>query len=257
MIHSCFRVSIQNIFLRDTSILKKGIIHRISRTVHTTVPAPSHSHLEINMSYQSDDVYNGRKNATTIPLITPRISYIFKNGIQFDASVGYDLNDPSPQTNQYIFDGTYNFSPGNGNYSSSVTVSTFIYNKQSGSISAEQKGSVEIDNSYDFNFIEPSLYLTWSFGGGKDYGATFSLQHEFDILKNKINITPTFNTNAGTQNFLDSYYKNRKYKIHIKDDSTIYENVTVYGNVLNAGKFIILNYEIAAAGEFLNRKMDI
>ena len=218
---------------------------RISRTVHTTVAAPSHSHLEINMSYQSDDVYNGRMNATTIPVVTPRISYIFKNGFQFDASVGYDLNDPSSQTNQYIFDGTYNFSPENGNYSSSVTVSTFIYNKQSGGISAEQKGSVEIDNSYDFNFIEPSLYLTWSFGGGKNYGATFSLQHEFDILKNKMNITPTFNTNAGTQNFLDSYYKNLKYKIHIKDDSTMYENVTVYGNVLNAGKFIILNYEIA------------
>ncbi|HTB23770.1 MAG TPA: hypothetical protein VK711_00305 [Puia sp.] len=238
------------IFLRDTSILKKGIILRISRTVHTSVPAPAHSHLEINMSYQSNDVYNGRKNETIIPVVTPRISYIFKNGIQFDASVGYDLNDPSPQTNQYTLDGTYNFSPGNGNYSSSVTVSTFVYNKQSGSISAEQKGSIEIDNSYDFNIVQPSVYLTWSFGGGKDYAATFSLQHEFDILKNKMNITPTFNMNAGTQNFLDSYYKNRKYKIHYKDDSTLYENVTVYGNVLNAGKFIILNYEMALPVNF-------
>ena len=233
------------IFLRDTSILKKGIIQRISRTVHTTVPAPSHSHLEINMSYQSDDVYNGRKNTTIIPLLTPRISYIFKYGLQLDASVGYNLNDPTPQTNQYTLDGTYNFSPAKGNYSSSVTVSTFIYNKQSGSISAEQKGSLEIDNSYDFNIIEPSLYLTWSFGGGNDYGATFSLQHEFDILKNKMNITPTVNINAGTQNFLDSYYRNRKYKIHTKDDSALYQNVTVYGHVLDAGKFIILNYEMA------------
>ena len=43
-----------------------------------------------------------------------------------------------------------------------------------------------------------------------DYAATFSLQHEFDMLKNKINITPTFNVNAGTQNFLESYYKNQK-----------------------------------------------
>ena len=245
-----FQILNTKLFLRDTSILKKGIIKRISRTVHTTVQAPSHSHPEINLSYQSNDVYNGRKNATTIPLITPRISYIFKNGLQFDASVGYDLNDPSPQTNQYIFDGTYNFSPGNGNYSSSVTVSSFIYNKQSGSFTAEQKGSVEIDNSYDLNFIEPSLYLTWGFGGGNNYAATFSLQHEFDALKNKINITPTFNINAGTQNFVESYYKNRMYKIHIKDDSTIYENVTVYSNVLNAGKFIILNYEIAAPVNF-------
>ncbi len=240
-----FQILNTKIFLRDTSILKKGIVQRISRTVHTTVATPSHSHLEINLNYQSNDVYNGRKNATTIPLVTPRISYIFKSGLQFDASVGYDLNEPSPQTNQYIMDGTYNFSPGNGNYSSSVTVSTFVYNKQSGSTTAEQKGSVEIDNSYDFNFIQPSLYLTWSFGGGNDYGATFSLQHEFDFLKNKMNITPTFNMNAGTQNFLDSYYKNRQHKNHTKDDSTGYENVTVYGNVLNTGKFILLNYEIA------------
>ncbi len=190
------------------------------------------------------------KIATIIPLVTPRISYIFKNGLQFDASAGYDLNDPSQQTNQYIFDGTYNFSPGNGNYSSSVTVPhLFIINKVE-TLLPEQIGSVEIDNSYDFNIIEPSLYLTWSFGKGRDFEATFSLQHEFNILKNKMNITPTFNTNAGTQSFLDSYYKNRKYKIHIKDDSTIYENVMVYGNVLNAGKFIFLNYEIALPVNF-------
>ncbi len=235
-----------NIFLRDTSILKKGIEQRISRTVHTAAPTPSHSHLELNLSYQSNDVYNGRKNPTTIPSVTPRISYIFKNGVQFDASVGYSLNDPSPQTNQYILDGTYNFSPGNGNYSSSATMSAFVYNKQSGSFTGEQKGSIEIDNSYDLNFIEPSLYLTWSFGGSNNYAATFSFQHEFDVLKNKINITPTFNINAGTQNFLESYSSNRKYKIRIKNESPIYENVTVYGNVLNAGKFIMLNYEIAA-----------
>jgi hypothetical protein len=181
-----------------------------------------------------------------IPLITPRFSYIFKNGLQFDASVGYDLHNPSPQTNQYIFDGTYNFSPGNGNFSASVTASAFIYNKQSGNITAEQRGSIEIDNSYDFNIIQPSLYLTWGFGGGRDYAAIFSLQHEFDMLKNKLSITPTFNVNAGTQNFLDSYYKNRKYKIHQKKDPPVYEDVTVYGDVLNAGKFIVLDYEIAA-----------
>jgi hypothetical protein len=232
-------------FLDDTAIFKKGIMQRISRTVHTSAPAPSHSHLELNLSYQSDDVYNGRKNSTVIPLITPRVSYIFKNGLQFDASVGYDLHDPSPQTNQYIFDGVYNYSPGNGNYSASVTASAFIYNKQSGNTTAEQRGSIEIDNSYDFNFIQPSLYLTWCFGGGKDYATTFSLQHEFDLLKNKLNITPTFNVNAGTQNFLDSYYKNRKYKVHQKKEPPVCEEVTVYGDVLNAGKFIVLDYEIA------------
>ena len=232
-------------FLNDTSIFKKGIMQRISRTVHTSAPAPTHSHLELNLSYQSDDVYNGRKNSTVIPLITPRVSYIFKKGLQFDASVGYDLHDPSPQTNQYIFDGVYNYSPGNGNYSASVTASAFIYNKQSGNTTAEQRGSIEIDNSYDFNFIQPSLYLTWCFGGGKDYAATFSLQHEFDMMKNKLSITPTFNINAGTQNFLDSYYKNRKYKIHQKKEPPVFEEVTVYGDVLNADKFIILDYEMA------------
>ncbi len=233
------------LFLHDTTLLKKGIMQRISRTVHIMASAPAHSHLELNMSYQSDDVYNGRKNTTVIPLVTPRISYIFKSGLQFDASVGYDLHNPSPQTNQYILDGTYNFSPGNGNYSASITASGFIYNEQSGNTTAEQRGSIEIDNSYDFNFIEPSLYLTWSFGGGKDYAATFSLQHELDMAKNKLSITPTFNVNAGTQNFLDSYYKNRKYTIHQKNATPVVEEVTVYGDVLNAGKFIILDYEMA------------
>ena len=229
----------------DTLLRKKPLLLDFSNN-----PAPdsaaSKSYLQLSINYQTDDVYNGRKANRVIPLITPGISYIFQNGFQTDLNVGYDIHDPSPQLNQYTLDISYNFSPGNGNYSSSITASRFFYSDQSASTTGDQKGSFEYDNSYDFGFIEPGVYLSWTYGAGKDIGSTFSLQHEFDSKNGNLSITPNFSMNAGTQNYYDSYYHNRKYKTSGKGKPPVYERVQVYGDVLNAGKFQILDYEITA-----------
>ncbi len=76
--------------------------------------------------------------------------------------VGYNVNEPSPQVNQYTLDGSYTFNP--GNYSGSVTLSGFIYSKSSGSTTSEQKGSLEYSNSYTLPFIQPSVSFTWTWG---------------------------------------------------------------------------------------------
>ncbi len=230
----------------DTLITKKPLVLRFSNNSSTTDSGTVRSHLELSINYQTDDVYNGRKGNRVIPLVTPGVSYIFKNGFQTDLSVGYDIHDPSPQVNQYTLDVSYNFSPGDGNYTSSLTASRFFYSDQSESTTGDQKGSFEYDNSYDFGFIEPGIYLAWTYGAGKDYGSTFSLQHEFDFKNGKLNVTPNVSMNAGTQNYYDSYYHHRKYKIKGKDKKPAYEHVLIYGDVLNAGKFQILDYELTA-----------
>lgn len=79
---------------KDTSVLKKDTLKKASDEDST---APTPSHLELNMVYQSNDVNNGRKDSSVIPLITPKISYIFKSGFQVDLSVGYNVHDPSPR----------------------------------------------------------------------------------------------------------------------------------------------------------------
>jgi hypothetical protein len=191
-------------------------------------------------------VNNGRKDSSVIPLVTPKISYIFKSGFQVDLSVGYNVHDPSPQVNQYTLDGSYSFNP--GNYSGSVTLSGFVYSKSSGSVTSEQKGSVAYSNSYTFSFIQPSLNLTWTFGNHiPDYQASPALQQQFSI--GNFNITPTVTMNAATQNSYNSYYKNKRFTIP-RSGKPLPPNITITGEVLNADKFQILDYEFSAPANF-------
>jgi len=219
----------------------KDTLKKAPANADSTAPTPSH--FALNVVYESNDVSNGRKDSTVIPLITPKISYIFKSGFEIDLSVGYNIHEPSPQVNQYTLDGSYSFNP--GNYSGSVTLSGFLYSKQSGSTTAEQRGSLEYDNSYDLNFIQPGLNLTWTFNNGvPDYQASFSLQHEFDI--GNLSITPTATMNAATQNAYNSYYQNRRFSIPREGKPPLPANVTLSGEVLNASQFQILDYEFSA-----------
>jgi len=228
---------------KDTTILKKDTLKKASDADST---APTPSHLELNLVYQSNDVTNGRKDSSVIPLITPKISYIFKSGFQVDLSVGYNVHDPSPQVNQYTLDGSYSFN--SGNYSGSVTLSGFVYSKSSGSTTAEQKGSLAYSNSYTFSFIQPSLNLTWTFGNHiPDYQASPALQQQFTI--GNFNITPTITMNAATQNSYNSYYQNRRFTIP-RSSKPLPANVTIAGEVLNSGKFQILDYEFSAPANF-------
>src|SRR5450432_4488935 len=231
-----------SIFRMDPASPGKDTLKKAPANADSTAPTPSH--FALNVVYESNDVSNGRKDSTVIPLLTPEISYIFKSGFEIDLSVGYNIHETSPQVNQYTLDGSYSFNP--GNYSGSVTLSGFLYSKQSGSTTAEQRGSLEYDNSYDLNFIQPGLNLTWTFNNGvPDYKASFSLQHEFDI--GNLSITPTATMNAATQNAYNSYYQNRRFSIPRNDGKPpLPVNVTLSGEVLNADKFQILDYEFSA-----------
>ncbi len=229
-----------SLLLRDTTFLKTDSIKKAADADST---APTPSHFEANLVYESNDVNNGRKDSTRIPLITPKISYIFKSGFQVDLSVGYNTHEPSPQVNQYTFDGSYSFNP--GNYSGSVTLSGFVYSKSSGSVTAEQKGSLAYSNSYSFSFIQPSVALTWTFGNHiPDYQASPALSQQFNI--GNLNITPTVTMNAATQNSYNSYYQNRRFTIPRPDKPPLPANVTLSGEVLNSDKFQILDYEFSA-----------
>lgn len=229
-----------SLLLNDSSLLKKDTIKKAADS-DTTAPTPSH--LEANLVYQSNDVNNGRKDSTVIPLITPKISYIFQSGFEVDLSVGYNTHEPSPQVNQYTLDGSYSFNP--GNYSGSVTLSGFIYSKSSGSVTSEQKGSLAYNSSYTLSFIQPALNLTWTFGNHiPDYQASPVLQQQFNI--GNLNITPTVTMNAATQNSYNSYYQNRRFTIPRGDKPPLPANVTLSGEVLNSNKFQILDYEFSA-----------
>ena len=232
-------------YLKDTSVLKKDTLKKSAITDSTDNTPPPRSHFQANLTFESNDVYLGRQDSSAIPLLTPEISYLFKSGFEIDFNVGVNVAAPAWMVNSWTLDGSYSFNP--GNYSGQATLSWFNYSLNSGSPQASQKGSLAYDNSYNFGFIQPELTLTWTFADMPDYQATFALQHEFDFLENgNLSISPTATMNASTQNFYNSYYKNKRFSISRPGKPPHPSNVTISGEVLNSGKFQIMDYEFSA-----------
>src|SRR5450432_60705 len=230
-----------SLHLKDTSSVKKDTAKKVVTADDEDSTTPTPSHLQVSVTYQSNNVNNGRKDSSVIPLVTPEISYVFKSGFEIDLEVGYNVHEPSPQVNQYTLDGSYTFNP--GNYSGTVTLSGFVYSKQSASTTSEEKGSLEYSNSYTFPFIQPSVSFTWTFGNHlPDYQVSPALQHQFSI--GNLNITHTVTMNADTQNAYNSYYENRRFTVPRNDGKPpLGPGITITGEVLNASKFQILDYE--------------
>ena len=235
-------------YLKDTSLLLKDTLKKaVAANTGDSTP-PARSHFQLNLTYESNDVYLGRADSTALPLLTPEISYLFKSGFEIDFSVGFNAAAPCLTLNSWTLDGSYTFNP--GNYSGTATVSVFNYSPNSGSVNAAQKGNIEYSNYYTLPFIQPTLSLTYTFAAPTtkaDYQVTFALQQEFDFLSNgNLNITPTATMNASTQNYYNSYYKNKRFTIPRHGKPPLPANVSLSGEVLNSGEFQIMDYEFSA-----------
>jgi len=235
-------------YLKDTTLLNNDTLKKKSPADSTATTPPPKSHFQLSVTWESNDVYLGRSDSTALPLITPEISYLFKSGFEIDFSVGISLQAPCPAVNSWTLDASYTFNP--GNYSGTATVNWFNYSVNSGSVNAAQNGSIEYANSYTLPFIQPSLNLTYTFAAPSskpDYQITFALQQEFNFLKNgNLNITPTATMNASTQNYYNSYYKDKRFKIPRHGKPPIPANVSLSGEVLNSGQFQVMDYEFSA-----------
>src|SRR4030095_4935631 len=66
-------------YLKDSTLLKKGVLGKSATNVAPDSTASTPSHFQFNVTYESNDVYLGRKDSTVLPLVTPQISYIFKS----------------------------------------------------------------------------------------------------------------------------------------------------------------------------------
>jgi hypothetical protein len=237
-----------NNYLKDTALLKKDSIKKTDSVNKGDSTPPARSHFQLNLTYESNDVYLGRADSLPLPLLTPEISYLFKSGFEIDFLVGFNANAPCLTLNSWTLDGSYTFNP--GNYSGTATLSVFNYSPNSGSVNAAQKGNFEYSNYYTLPFIQPLLSLTYTFPTSKikgDYQVTFALSQEFDFLSNgNLNITPTATMNASTQNYYNEYYKSKRFTIPRYGKPPLPANVSLSGEVLNSGEFQIMDYEFSA-----------
>jgi hypothetical protein len=83
------------------------------------------------------------------------------------------------------------------------------------------------------------------------------LQHSYSGFQDKLEFTPTFTVNGGTQNYYDSYYKNKRYSNSNKGKNGSGGGSTVTGSVADPASFKILDYEASVPFSYTINKLVI
>lgn len=202
---------------------------------------PKVSQLEAGMSFQSNDVYLGRKDSTVLPYYIPELTYYHKSGLYATASLNYLNNSTASRIDLVTLEGGYIFST--GNYDGQIIASKYFYNSQSTAVTSEIKASLAYQNSYDAGFIKVTFTGTLNVGSKLDFAATPGIEHTFYLLDDKLDFTPTFALSGSTQNYYNDYYKKRRYTVTRKGKPAQTGIASITGTVLNASSFKILAYE--------------
>ena len=204
-----------------------------------TTLAPRRSYWQGGLSYLSDNVYLGRKDSVKIPYAMPSIGYYHKSGLYATATLGYALLPGNSHIDMVSLEAGYMLTV--GNFDGQLAASKFYYSSKSYSVKSDIDANIVIDAAYDLHFIKPTFEATFNFGSQTDYILTWGLQHTFYTANDALDITPTALVNSGTQNYYNSYYRNRKYSTKRKNGTTV--NGTITATVVDPSAFKTLDYE--------------
>ena len=207
------------------------------------------SHWVIGTTYQSDNVYLGRKDSLAVPYITPSIGYHDKSGFFITGSVSYQPGGGENRIDMGSIEGGYSYTSDKFNMECSAAKD--FYSDQSFGVTSEVKGRLAASLSYDLGFIEPSLDLGAEFSGNADIGLGLGLGHSFTIVEDHLEIDPTFHVNGATQYYYANYYSKRRYSLKRKSGNP--QNIKA--SLANPSKFQLLDYELEAPLEYtVNKK---
>jgi hypothetical protein len=201
-----------------------------------------HSYLEAALSFQNNDVYLGRKPATTLPYYIPALSYYHKSGVFLSSSLDYLKNSQTSRIDLFTIDAGYMFTV--HKYEGTLTLTKYFYNNQSTNLASEIRSAIAYGNAYDLGFIKPRLTLTLNFSEKTDVEGLFDLEHTFSLLGDKLDITPTMTMEGSSLNYYDSY-RRRKYKTKKKSGTA-----AVTSSVENAPAFRLMDYEPSLPVEY-------
>lgn len=236
------------------SLQKDSLIVVPDSSLHHRIP-PKISQLEAGMSYQSNDVYLGRKDSSVLPYYIPELTYYHKSGLYATVSLNYLKSATASRIDLVTLEGGYIFST--GNYDGQIIASKYFYNSQSTAVTSEIKTSLAYQNSYDMGFIKVTFTGTLNIGNKLDFAATPGIEHTFYLLDDKLDFTPTFALSGSTQNYYNDYYKKRRYTVTRKGKPVQTGIASITGTVLNASAFKILAYEPTIPINYKIRKCTI
>ncbi|HMH34336.1 MAG TPA: hypothetical protein VK543_14960 [Puia sp.] len=217
--------------------------------------AQKKSHWIVGTSYQSNDVYLGRKDSVSVPYFTPSIGYHDKSGLFLTGSFSYLPKAGESRIDVVTIEGGYSYT--SDDLSAELSLAKDFYNDQSYAVSAEIKGRISARVSYDLGFIEPSVDLGAIFADKPDVVMGFGLEHSFSFFKEKLEIDPTFRVNAGSQNYYSNYYSKRRYSSK-RNTAKGNNTASITASLANASRFAVMDYEWELSVEYkLNKRIKL
>jgi len=210
------------------------------------------SYFQAGISYLSDNVYFGRKDSVKVPYITPTIGYYDKSGFYVNGSFSYIPSSGQNRIDAFIIEAGWDFNF--GNFEGEVNAVKNFYNSNSTNVKSEISGSTGATAAYEFGFIKPSVESTLNFGSNfTDYALTLGLEHTFDAVPEKFEITPSFFLNEGTQNYYGNYYSKRRYTKR-KTKAGVPVTYKVSADLADVSKFKPMDYEFTMPIEYTVHK---
>jgi hypothetical protein len=221
----------------NTDLFTRNNLHVVADT-DTIIRKQS---VSVGINYGSDALFFGRTGPVKYPFVTGDLIYNTKQGFFAYGSIlkvlGYTPIDEVDLGGGYF----YKFSK---DFSGAASYTRFIFNKDANVIKSASSNDVNLKNSYDWHFVKTSVIMDYLFGKSNDFFVTVTnskyIETSWSIFDDKdyLSFNPSFNFITGTQNFVQRYSLDHRFKDDI-------DNIYVHNDPNSARynrKFKMLNY---------------
>lgn len=171
------------------------------------------SYFKFSTSYLTNAVYNGRKDSTVLPYLTPSVGYYDKSGFYVSGALSYLVSSAANRIDLFSVTAGYDFNISN-QVSGGVYGSKDFYTGSSTSVKSETLGSIGGNLSYDPGFLTFNGNFGLLLSSQTDVSLGASIAHSFILEdgENAWSISPTLAANLGTQNYYQDYLKTKPRK---------------------------------------------
>ncbi|AMR31238.1 hypothetical protein A0256_07250 [Mucilaginibacter sp. PAMC 26640] len=215
----------------------------VTKLADTTAVLVRKNSLSAGVNYGSDALFFGRTGPYRYPFVSGDMVINYKSGFFVYGSalkvLGY-----KPVVDEIDVGGGYYYRFSK-KFTGTISYTRFFFNDDSQIIKSASSNDINLKNSYDWGLLKTSLIGDYLFGKSYDIFATVSnsryWESSWSIFDDQdyLSINPSFNFILGTQNFVQRYSIDHKYRL---EANNIYiKNENGLGARDNA-KFTMLNY---------------
>lgn len=251
-------ITIAFIFVTSRAFAQTSAMDKLD-SLEEALKSSKKASFKIGVNYLSNNVFMGRADTVTTPVISPDLKYTFSNGIFISASANYIPNRTTQKLDGGSVAAGYDYEI-TDDLTGGVSFTKLFYNSKSTEIGSSISSTISANLSYDIaGIITPTVSADYNFvkqGFGNDVFVSAGLSHDFAKEgvfgdKDLFIISPSVNVNAGTQNFYDAYFVLKKYKLTAKAQALLAaaEKLLVKRKE-QLSKFTMLDYEFSAPVEY-------